>query len=140
MKKAVKIFSNPPQLNCEICGKNLLEENNTGNYIVFTNEDGSKLECIKYACKEHDHVVVNRSSLQNLRDTGWKDIDDLCIPSIWIQKLMVFVNEMHNANDKISDVYFKNFKDLLMNTFPYIARGLDKNEMERVNLLLSIGI
>lgn len=136
MTKAVEISSDEPELKCEHCGKNLLEEGNQGNYIVFTDKDDTKFECIKYACKEHDRDVTDNARKENLRDTGWDDINDLKIPTMWIKSLMAFINEMHNSSENISDKYFQDVKKLFLNTFPYIVREMDEEEKDRVSELL----
>ena len=136
MTKPVRIFSDVPELRCELCGKNLLEEGNQGNYIVFTDNGDTKFECIKYACKEHDREVTNNARKENFRDAGWDDINDLKIPTMWIKRLMAFINEMHNSPEKISDEYCQDVKELFLNTFPYIVREMEEEEKDRVSELL----
>ncbi len=138
MKKPVKIFSDTPHLDCDYCGKNLLDENNKGNYIVFEESaaDGTKLKCIKYACKEHDDIVTSEARQHKLQDAGWDDVDDLLMPVMWIKKLMAFMNEMHDPNVKMSDEYFADVKHMFLNTFPFVTREMSQQESERVAKLL----
>lgn len=137
--KPVKIFSDEPALNCEFCGRNLLEEGIKGNFIVFKNNDG-KFACIKFACKEHDSIVTKKEISQNLNYSGWDDIDDMLIPTIWIKKLMAFMNELYSSRESISNEYFEDVKKLFLNTFPYVTREMSKEELERVSSLLSLDI
>lgn len=135
-KKPVRIFSDDPELKCEQCCKNLLDNTAQGNYIVFKSEtDGGKYSCIKYACKEHDSVVTRNAKKKSLMDTGWDDVDDMLIPTIWIQKLMAFMNELYTSHQNISKEYFEDVKKLFLNTYPYVAREITKEELERVNQL-----
>lgn len=140
MKRPVQIFSDTPQLNCEYCDKNLLDDNNHGNFIVFYDQENhaEELSCIKYACKEHDRFVTERAREQNLRDAGWDDVDDLLIPTIWIKKLMAFINELYTSRDKVSEKYFNDFKKMFLSTFPYIVREMSQEELERVSKLMQL--
>ncbi len=142
MKRPVQIFSDAPNLNCDYCGKNLLEEDDHGNFIVFYAADSNQkeLKCIKFACKEHDHLVTAKARAQNLIDAGWDDVEDLLIPTIWIKKLMAFVNELFTDRNRISEEYFNDVKHMFLNTFPYVARKMDKHELERVSILLQFDL
>lgn len=137
-KKPVRIFSDDPELKCEYCGTDLLNDGNHGNYIVFksSNDDG-KFASIKYACKEHNSKVTEIAKLQNLIDCGWDDVDDLLIPTIWIKKLMAFMNELYESRESINEEYFDNVKNLFLNTFPYVTREMSKEELNRISKLLA---
>lgn len=132
----VKIFSDTPQLKCSHCGKNLLNDPKNGNFIVF--EKGEDLQCIRYACKEHDKQVTDAAKKEGLKDAGWDDIDDLLIPTIWLKKFMAFINEMREKNENISDQYFGDVKMMFINTFPYVARNMTKNEFEKFGKLMQL--
>ena len=132
----VRIFSDDPQLNCECCGKNLLEGSNLGNYIVFKSSDDN-YAAIRYACKEHDSNVTDNANQEDLKDDGWDDVDDMLLPTIWIKKLMAFMNELYTSRDKVSAQYFDDVKKLFLNTFPYIARDMSKEEIDRVRKIFS---
>lgn len=133
----VKIFSDIPELCCEYCGKNLLDADAHGNYLIFKTVN-DKYACIKYACKEHDHIVTDNAKMHNLKYAGWEDVDDMLIPTIWIKRLMAFMNELFGSHQEVTPQYFDDTKKLLLNTFPYITRGLMQEEQERVSTLLSI--
>lgn len=139
MRQYVRIFTDMPQLKCEFCGKNLLDDKNNGNFIVFRETDeGKKYKSIRYACKEHDSIVTSNAKKEGLQDAGWDDLDDLLIPTIWIKKLMAFVNEMYESRELVSDEYFCDVKQMFLNTFPYVARQMSQKELERISALLQI--
>lgn len=142
MKKPVQIFSDAPSINCDHCGKNLLDEDDHGNFIVFYAADSNlkELKCIKFACKEHDHLVTGKAREQNLIDAGWDDVEDLLIPTIWIKKLMAFVNELFTERNRISEEYFNDVKHMFLNTFPYVVRKMNQHELERVSILLQFDL
>lgn len=73
-----------------------------------------------------------------MKDDGWDDIDDLLLPTIWIKKLMAFMNELYESRNKISEDYFDDVKIMLIDTFPYIAREMSDEEQERVSRLLEL--
>lgn len=137
-----KIFDEETELRCDYCGKNLLLENVHGNYVSLNkkNKEGNGVESmcedVYFACSEMcDNVLQKKFQANGLYDTGWVSIDELCIPTIWLMKLMAFINEIHKQHD-MSDTAFEKTKKLFICTFPYIARHLTQKEEMRVRRLL----
>ena len=137
-----KIFDEEAEICCNYCGKNLLLESEHGNYVSLRKEglDGhgieTKCEDIYFACSgKCDYMLEKMFQAKGLYNMGWVSIDELCIPTIWLMKLMAFINEIQKKKG-MSDTAFEKTKKLFINTFPYVARHLTQKEERRVRNLL----
>lgn len=141
------IFSNQEPLVCERCGKNLFLETEHGNYVCLQlppfDEDGNWVENDKsikkiyFCCKSCDHYLSDKYRREGFWDAGWYDIDDLLIPTIWIKKLMAFLNTIQEGEGLDKDA-FESMKHMFLTTFPYISRHLTEKEKKRVISLFEI--
>lgn len=137
-----KIFDGQLELNCDYCGKNLLLESEHGNYVLLKEEDlendGYKKQYkdMYFSCRGTcDHALKTVCQAKGLYDIGWESIDELCNPTIWMMRLMAFVNGIQKEHD-MGDVAFEKMKKLFINTYPYVARHLTQKEQDRVKELL----
>jgi surface protein len=129
----------------ECCGKNLLLESEHGNYVLLKEDldNGgcqSKYKDMYFACRGNcDQTIKGMYQEKGLYDYGWESIDELCNPSIWISKIMAFINGMHDNND-LSEDAFKTMKQMFIRSYPYVARNMTTKEKERVSSLLQFGL
>lgn len=141
------IFSNQEPLVCERCGKNLFLETEHGNYVCLQSppfdDDGNyiegegKIKKIYFCCKQCDRYLSEKYRKEGFWDAGWYDIDDLLIPTIWIKKLMAFLNTIQEGDGLDKDA-FENMKHMFLVTFPHISRHLTEKEKKRVISLFRI--
>ena len=141
-----KIFDGEVELICECCGKKLLLESEHGNYVLLKEknlENGGYKKQYKdmyFACCGNCDQTLNKMYQEKgLHDSGWESIDELCNPSIWISKIMAFINGIQQEQDMDNEA-FKKMKKLYINTYPYVARHLTQKEKERVKTLLMYGL
>ena len=145
-----ELFSNLEPLVCERCGKNLLDVDAHGIYCLLKedlgeDESGLPIENkvsanMYFSCKgECDEVLKARYREENLWDNGWYDIDDLCIPTLWISRLMAFMNGIYYDQD-LGPEAFRKTKQMFLRTYPHVARHLTSAEKERVENLLMFGV
>lgn len=140
-----KIFKEESIISCDCCGKNLLLESEHGNYVLLKEECGDaeyskEYKDIYFACRDKcDQKLKQSFQEKGLYDFGWESIDDLCNPTIWLMRLMAFVNGIQKEQD-MGEVAFEKMKRLFINTYPYIARHLTQKEQNRVKQLLSFDI
>lgn len=142
------VFGHLEPIECEVCHKNLLLDTEHGNYILLKkiireNKEGvpaidKKYSKLVFACKEHDQEVSDKYRREGYID-GWEDIDDLCNPTIWIKRLMAFVNGIFNEND-LTEEAFCQVKRMFIRTYPYICRHLTSKEYNRVRHLMQFGV
>ncbi len=146
--KPAKIFSDEPHLNCEYCGKDLLETK-FGLFAVLkeevpdeTGELGFKYSEVKdiYICCKGD--CDNRLEAQyrkkGLWEAGWEDINDLMIPTIFLRHIIAFINNVKDG--EFSKEAINKMKHLYINIFPNISRHLTEDEKERVSTLSQFGL
>ena len=141
-----KIFDGDSELICECCVKNLLLESEHLNYVLLKEEDfenGSYQERYKdmyFACRGNcDKTIKRLYQEKGLYDSEWDSIDELCNPSIWISKIMAFLNGIQHKHN-LDNIAFEKMKKLFINTYPYVARHLTQKERERVKTLLMYGL
>ncbi len=136
------IFGEETDLRCDFCNRNLFELEDSGIFALWarTNpNDREVYEDMYFACRgDCDEKMSKRFAKKGLVDRGWEDINDLCNPSIWITKLMAFINGIQHDQDMGAEA-FEKMKKLFINTYPYIARHLTKKEKMRVKSLLASG-
>lgn len=142
------VFSKNEPIRCDCCGKDLLVGDNYQSvYVLLSRQqekaDGSidrTSEDMYFACKgECDDKLKKNFSEQGLFNNGWEDLRDLTIPSIWILRCMAFFNGIQRESDMKEPVFSK-MKQMLLRTYPYVARRLTTWEKERVNSLGEFGL
>lgn len=134
-----KLFADSPNLECIICGKELLEQDDKGivTFWEIFNEDYA--EHVFWSCRGHCDQVLRitiREKNSKLIDR-WEDIADVMMPTIFIKWVMSIMNNQQSGS-KYSDEAFDNLKKFLMQIFPYISRNLTTKEKERVRLLMTL--
>ena len=104
--KPANIFSEPETLECEVCGTNLLLPEPSGIFVLWKNtetefEQGDDIVGFQWCCKgKCDRTLVRRTRAEhgpNIVD-GWEDIHDLCVPLIFIRKMMAVLNGFQNGD------------------------------------------
>lgn len=140
------IFSDQEPIYCDCCGANLLHGDKHGIYCLLKEDIGEE-NCenrqyvnIYFACKGScDNKLCSRFQEQGLVDSGWEDLDDLTIPTIWIDHFLAFFNGVFE-HQELSAIAYNRVKQMFIRTFPYIARHLTSKEQERVSSLIQSGL
>lgn len=68
---------------------------------------------------------------------GWEDIDDMCIPTVFLVRLLAFMNGFHRG-DRWDPEAYRKFRAMILALFPLVSRGLGPEDRTRVRGLLSI--
>jgi hypothetical protein len=143
--RAANIFSETETLECEVCGENLLTPSPSGIFVLWENsetklERGDEILDAHWCCKGRcDRVLERRMRTKhgpNVVD-GWEDIPDLCVPLIYLRKLMAFFNGFQNG-DQWSPEAFEKLKKVLIVVYQHVARDASSEEQERIKELLQI--
>jgi hypothetical protein len=130
-----KIFAEKPSLQCKVCHKELLEQDDHGVITTWQKmtahgvDDAKHFEHVFWTCRGRcDQVLTEymRGEDPTLID-GWEDISDVLMPTIYIKWVMTVMNEIR-AGDTYSDEAFDSMKTFLLKTFPYISRHLTEDE------------
>jgi hypothetical protein len=139
------IFSEPEKLECEVCGTDLLGPSPSGIFVLWENaesdlEQGDELVDAHWCCKGRcDRVLEQRMRSKhgsNVVD-GWEDIPDLCVPLIFLRRLMAFLNGFQNG-DRWSPEAFQKLKKMLIAVYQHVARDASPEEQERIKRLLEM--
>lgn len=149
--KPAKIFPDEPEICCEYCKANLLDETTKelGIFVILrrmSDNEGHEYKKEPYikayfSCKgKCDHILKNKYSHEEMLIDEWADISDYLTPTGYIIKVMAWMNSMQIDNEKLESEAFGKLKKLLLNTFPYISRELTSKERERIIHLLEIGL
>lgn len=136
-----KIFNERPSLECDYCHCNLLDKKKDGVFVLLYEDNFPLVNADMYiACKGNcDRALKKQYRKNGLMDNGWNDISDLKNPSLWISRLMAFMNGMFYKHD-LSETAYEKMKHMFLNTYPYIARNMTKEEQERLSILIRYGI
>lgn len=145
-----QLFRDQQPLYCDYCGANLLRSSQQGIYCLLQtrradDEDKLPLGTGKYkkmyfACKgDCDSTMKRRYKKMGYVDAGWDDLDDLCIPTIWIQKIFAFLNGIYDSQD-MEDEAYKKMMQMFLRTYPYVARHLTASEKSQVEQMLQFGL
>lgn len=134
-------------LLCEFCGKNLFEDAGMGMYSQYRldpcyDEEGEpqqkdrNIKKIVLSCKKGcDKKLEYLNKQQGYQEAGWWELEDLCVPTIWIDRMMSFVNRIYYVKD-IDEKAFDKMKQIFIASFQYVARHLTSKEKERVASLV----
>ena len=143
-----KIFDENLPRKCDCCGKDLLVGDSYQSIYVLLSrdidvEDEKKdrtTEDMYFACKgECDNKLRRMYAQEGLLDNGWDDLRDLTIPSIWIMRLMAFLNGIQRDRN-MKEPAFGKMKQMFIRTYPYVARNLTTYEKERVKSLMQFDL
>ena len=67
--------------------------------------------------------------------TGWNDINDLLIPTLFLQKNMAIINQLHNRSLEFDDIGLEEYKQILIRISQYVFRHQSEEELNRIQEL-----
>ncbi len=146
------ILSVDPQIPCELCEKNIIEESElgpgifvmlseikyaeNGDYIIGNFVDGY------FSCKGRcDSILKQEYKEKGDYINGWIDISKFKSPIGYVKNLIGLLNYM-SRNEKmiLEKDCMRKFKDLIIHTFPYVARESTTKEQEEIDELIKLGL
>ncbi|MEI6738265.1 MAG: hypothetical protein WCL29_07300 [Pseudomonadota bacterium] len=141
-----EIFSEPLELPCAWCGKNLLEPTPQG-LVVLWSTSNTKVTAPSvtvnhyihlYCCCRGDCDLHLKAKYSNKdRRNGWYDLSDFTIPTYYMDMAIGLATDLHKGH-VYSDEAYNNYKQLLVILFSHVSRNLTKKEKQRLSLLDSI--
>jgi len=155
MRKAgpvpAKVFGDEPHLECEECGRDLLTTTQQDAiYVVWRDtkfEDGEIVRDdvvdVYFSCKRQCDRILKvkmreKHSPRRLIDS-WDDIPDMFVPTVYLAKVMAFLNSLQSKT-VYSEEAFDKIKRLLICTFPRVCRhpnASDEANLERLKRIPS---
>lgn len=137
--KPSNIFSEALSINCECCGKNLLDDKK-GIFVLLSkigniDSDNYKKEpYIKayFSCHgQCDKILKNKYSQDEMLIDQWIGISDYLSPTGYLKRLMAWLNSFNDEKEVMSSEVFEKLKKLFINTFPYVAREQTAEETSK---------
>lgn len=142
-----KLYAEFEPLLCDCCGKNLFEDVGMAMYCQYRldpcednegepRQKDRNIKNITLSCKrECDDKLKRMNMKMGYQDCGWWELGDMTIPTIWIHRMISFMNEIYYAKDVDEEAYLK-MKKIFIASFQYVARHLTSKEKERVASLV----
>lgn len=142
-----EVYDGVQPIQCDNCGKDLLAPP-SGIWVPWDTgtNSGSKgrdhYVDMYFSCKnECDHILKERTRVRHASlgfiYGGWDDIPDLCIPTVFMVKVIAVLNGLA-AGEKYEPRAFEKLKHLLLATFPHVSRHLTDKDRERIDGLQRI--
>lgn len=143
-----KIFHDAARIECDNCGENLLEPPR-GIWVLWHAKTEGPNESFTdryvdmyFACKGQCDRILRAEIRDRHTDLGfiydgWDDIPDMAIPTVFIKKVMAFLNGLNGGDQYEPDVFDK-VKRLLLATFPLVSRHLNDKDQRELQRLMRI--
>lgn len=132
-----KILSSYQPLKCCVCGTDLLSPDNEDHGIIgfAMNSKTHKCSHCYAACRgDCDYKMETFFASKGIY-TGWNDVNDLLIPTIYLQKNMAIINQLHDGTLEFEGDGLEGYKSILIAISQYVFRQQSEEELERVKLL-----
>jgi hypothetical protein len=132
--KPAELFSDKVDICCECCGRNLLDEEANGIYVILSRYEGSRKKIAGFytVCKgDCDRQLTARVRKPGEVD-GWDDVDDLKIPVVFLRKIFGVMNSLR-AGETWDDEAFNKFRRFSMEMARYAMRSLTQREKEKIS-------
>lgn len=130
MKKS-NVFSSESEIKCSVCGKNLMDEPEMALVNIIQNMQTNKIVYVKPCCKGACDKQIERMAKQG-ELSGWKDLTDMLNPYLYMKHIMSVMNSMDEGEGFENKEAFEDYKTLLLNLYPYIARDISEEEKRTV--------
>lgn len=132
MKKS-NVISNPDELKCKICGKNLLDNPGMSMINIVENINTNKIISVSPCCKgKCDNYIQNKARANEV--SGWKDLSDFTNPYLYIKHIMSVFNSMYDGVGFENKEAFEAYKDLLIKIYPFVTRDMTEEEIQSAML------
>lgn len=139
--RPVQLFDEIPTLHCEVCKKELINnELVRKSIIVFYYEYISEpfhksyvkiTTCCKGKC---DRILSEQVDFLS----GWEDLSDLKSPLIYLRHIISFINELNSPHTSYSKEALESLKTIFIRLFPFVCRELSYHDKELINDLYKI--
>lgn len=132
-----KILASYEPLKCAVCGIDLLNPENDDHGIVGFVTDPATHKCVHCytACRGNCDEKMEAYYAARRQYTGWNDINDLLIPTIFLQKNMAIINQLHDGLLEFDDDGLEEYKQILIRISQYVFRHQTENDLSRIKQL-----
>lgn len=127
--KMSNIYPNEVEIKCSVCGKNLMEDPGMSMVNIIENLDTQKIVRVKPCCKGACDKIVEKTA-KSRELSGWKDLSDFLNPYLYIKHIMSVFNSMNDGKGFENVEAFEDYKQFLLNVYPYVTRDLSDKEKQ----------
>ncbi len=137
------LFEDQDSIFCEYCQKDLLKPKSGVVVWRSFNRDenenwiGEEITDVYWCCKGECDKTLRASHHQANHVDRWQDIPDLCIPTLYLRRVAMLMDQLHRGV-RFQDRALEKMKELLITLFPFICREQTTKENERTALLFSL--
>lgn len=132
-----KILASYEPLKCAVCGIDLLNPENKDHGIVGFVTDPTTHKCVHCytACRGYCDEKMEAHYAALRQYTGWNDINDLLIPTLFLQKNMAIINQLHDGVLEFDDNGLEEYKQILIRISQYVFRHQSEKDLNRIQQL-----
>jgi hypothetical protein len=141
-----QLYTPAQPIRCENCGKDLFDPP-SGIWVLWHADSEEEKEAdqfvdMHFACKgacnkKVEREVRMRHSARGFIYEGWDDIPDMLVPTVFIKKVMAFINGFAQGETYEPEALDK-VKRLLLAAFPHVSRNLTPDEQQTLERLQRI--
>lgn len=132
-----RILDKYEPLNCAVCGADILSSEKQDHGVIgFVMNPKTHKYCHCYAaCRGNCDYKMEAFYASRGTYTGWNDVNDLMIPTIYLQKNMAIINQLHSGDLEFDNQGLEEYKQILIKISQYVFRHQSEEELERVRQL-----
>lgn len=135
-----RILSKYKPLKCAVCGTDLLTAGRSDHGIIgfAMHYNTTKTVDCYAACRGtcDGKMQAHFSSLRQF--TAWDDVDDLLIPTIYLQRFMAILNQLQHGELEFEEDAFEKYKQILIIISQYIFRQQSDQDIKRIMILAEL--
>lgn len=146
-EKTAIIFSEPATLECENCGKDILQkdglvlfvkEKNDRSHIYSVNNKTSQIKNIYWSCIDACYEAVKDLVKEGGQEISTVPLGDLRIPTIFIWHLSKVLFKLHATPNSYSDKALEKQQYLFIVMAQTVMREVTDEQLQRINYLASM--
>lgn len=122
----IELYSDCAKILCESCGVDVLENN---GIVVFATDKDGRITKVYACCRGKCDEFLEKTYVGNNEITGWKGIDDLKNPYLFLKNIMALINNLH-AGKMIEYEALKKYQDIILACAQYVLREPTQEEKE----------
>lgn len=132
-----RILETYQPLNCAVCGQDILDAKHPDHGIIGFVMNPHTHKCVHCyaACRGNCDYKMEAFYASRGTYTGWNDVNDLMIPTIYLQKNIAIINQLHDGILEFDDQGLEEYKQILIKISQYVFRHQSDEELERVRQL-----
>ncbi len=128
------LLSEYQPLRCVVCGKDLLSNKNNGLIIFAQKFETREIYDVVGVCRGQCDRAYEAYLKSKGYGTGWEDISDFTLPTIYLKKQMALINNLfyHKSREVFTEHGIEAYKTILIALSQLVLRDRTEEEWERI--------